>query len=165
MTALETQQGHPLLAHWQYGLGRVVAWTSEAQQGWASAWAQWPDAAQFWSQAVRWALPAPVQAELPAIGRGRPDGRQVTLAVQALADDGRFADLQDTRATVMSPDGSARELVCRSAGQGVYSLHTQVGAPGEYRVLFTQGQREEVAAFSCARRRGASLGGQQRGVA
>ena len=38
VTALETEKGLPLLAHWQYGLGRVVAWTSEAQQGWGSAW-------------------------------------------------------------------------------------------------------------------------------
>ncbi len=148
VTALETQQGHPLLAHWQYGLGRVVAWTSEAQQGWGSAWAQWPDAAQFWSQAVRWALPAPVQANFQPSVEVKPDGRQVTLSVQALADDGRFADLQDTRATVMSPDGSARELVLPQRGPGVYSLDTEVSAPGQYRVLFTQGQREEVAAFT-----------------
>jgi hypothetical protein len=148
VTALETQQGHPLLAHWQYGLGRVVAWTSEAQQGWASDWAQWPDAAQFWSQAVRWALPAPVQANFQPTVQVQPDGRQVTLSIQTLADDGRFADLQDTRATVMPPDGSARELALPQRGPGVYSLDTRVSAPGQYRVLFTQGQREEVAAFS-----------------
>src|SRR5207302_1677836 len=47
LTALETERGHPLLAHWQYGLGRVVVWTSEAQQGWGSDWANWPAAAQF----------------------------------------------------------------------------------------------------------------------
>jgi Mg-chelatase subunit ChlD len=148
VTALETQQGHPLLAHWQYGLGRVVAWTSQAQQGWASAWAQWPDALQFWSQAVRWALPAPVQANFQPSVQVASDGRRVTLSVQALADDGRYADQQDTRATVMSPDGSARELALPQRGPGVYSLETEVSAPGQYRVLFTQGQREEVAAFS-----------------
>jgi Mg-chelatase subunit ChlD/uncharacterized membrane protein len=148
VTALETQQGHPLLAHWQYGLGRVVAWTSEAQQGWASNWAQWSDAAQFWSQAVRWALPAPVQANFQPSVQVQPDGRRVSLSVQALGDDGRFADLQDTRATVMSPDGSARELQLPQRGPGVYSLDTEVSAPGEYRVLFQQGPREEVAAFT-----------------
>jgi uncharacterized membrane protein/Mg-chelatase subunit ChlD len=148
VTALETERGHPLLAHWQYGLGRVVVWTSEAQQGWASAWANWSDAAQLWSQAVRWALPAPVQANFQPFVEVQPDGRQVKLSVQALGDDGRFADLQDTRATVMSPDGSARELALPQRGPGVYSLDTQVSAPGEYRVLFHQGQREEVAAFT-----------------
>jgi uncharacterized membrane protein len=148
VTALETADGQPLLAHWQYGLGRVVAWTSEGQQGWASAWATWPDAAQFWSQAVRWALPAPVQANFQPTVRVGPDGRQVTLSVQALGNDGRFADVQDTRATVLAPDGSAREVVLPQRGPGLYALDTRVSAPGQYRVLFKQGPRQEVAAFT-----------------
>jgi len=148
VTALETERGHPLLAHWQYGLGRVVAWTSDAQQGWASDWANWPDAAQFWSQAVRWSLPAPVQANFQPSVQVGSDGRQVSLAVQALGDDGRFADLQDTRATVLSPDGSARELSLPQRGPGLYSLDTSVPTGGEYRVLFKQGTREEVASFT-----------------
>jgi uncharacterized membrane protein len=148
VTALETESGQPLLAHWQYGLGRVVAWTSDAQQGWSSAWASWPDAGQFWSQAVRWALPAPVQANFQPSVQVGADGRQVTLSVQALGDDGRFADLQDTRATVLGPDGTARELALPQRGPGLYSLDTRVSQPGDYRVLFKQGTREEVAAFS-----------------
>jgi Ca-activated chloride channel homolog len=148
VTALETERGHPLLAHWQYGLGRVVAWTSEAQQGWAGDWAKWPDAAQLWSQAVRWALPAPVQPNFqPSVGVAG-DGRSVTLSVQALGSDGRFADLQDTRATVLSPDGSARQLVLPQRAPGVYSVDMSVEQPGEYRLLFKQGALEEVAAFT-----------------
>jgi uncharacterized membrane protein/Mg-chelatase subunit ChlD len=148
VTALETEQGHPLLAHWQYGLGRVVAWTSEAQTGWGRQWARWPDAAQFWSQAVRWALPAPVQADFQPSVQVGPDGRRVQLAVQSLTGDGHFADLQDTRATVVSPDGTARQLALPQHGPGLYSLETTVGAPGQYRVLFEQGNRQEVAAFT-----------------
>jgi Mg-chelatase subunit ChlD/uncharacterized membrane protein len=148
VTALETERGHPLLAHWQYGLGRVVVWTSEAQQGWASEWAKWPDAARFWSQAVRWSLPAPVQPDFqPTVSVGS-DGRKVTLSVQALGTDGHFADLQETSATVVSPDGSARELSLPQRAPGVYSMDTSVSAAGEYRVLFQQGRREEVAAFT-----------------
>jgi hypothetical protein len=97
---------------------------------------------------VRWALPAPVPADFQPSVQVGPDGRQVQLSVQALADDGRFADLQETRATVVSPDGSARALPLPQTGPGVYSLETSVSAPGQYRVLFTQGDRQEVAAFS-----------------
>jgi uncharacterized membrane protein len=148
VTALETERGHPLLAHWQYGLGRVVVWTSEAQQGWASEWANWADAAQFWSQAVRWSLPAPIRPDFQSAAQVGPDGRRVTLSVQALRDEGRFADLQDTRATVLSPDGSAREIVLAQRAPGTYGLESRVGAPGVYRVLFRQGAREEIAGFS-----------------
>jgi Ca-activated chloride channel homolog len=148
VTALETERGHPLLAHWQYGLGRVVAWTSDAQQGWASAWAKWPSAAQLWSQAVRWSLPAPVRADFqPGVQVG-PDGRQLTLQVQALGDDGQFADLQKTQATVVAPDGTARQVSIPQRGPGMYALDTRVTQAGLYRVLFDQGNREEITAFS-----------------
>jgi Ca-activated chloride channel homolog len=148
VTALETEKGHPLLAHWQYGLGRVVAWTSDAQQGWAKDWAKWQDAGQFWSQAVRWSLPAPVLADFQPSAQLGPDGRQVRLQVQALRDDAHFADLQDTRATVVSPDGSAREVMLPQTGPGTYGLDTRVPAQGAYRVLFAQAAHQEVAAFS-----------------
>jgi hypothetical protein len=148
VTALETERGHPLLAHWQYGLGRVVVWTSEAQRGWGSDWATWQAAGQFWSQAVRWSLPAPVRADLQPSVQVGPDGRQVTLQVQALSDDAHFADLLDTRATVVSPDGSARELRLPQTGPGTYGLDTRVTSPGTYRVLFAQSGRQEMAGFS-----------------
>jgi uncharacterized membrane protein/Mg-chelatase subunit ChlD len=148
LTALETERGHPLLAHWQYGLGRVVVWTSDAQQAWTSDWTKWGDAAQFWSQAVRWSLPAPVRADFQPAAQVGPDGRQVNLSVQSIRDDGHFADLQDTRATVVSPDGSAREVNLIQRGPGTYTLDTRVAAPGQYRVLFRQGTRDEVAAFT-----------------
>src|SRR5207253_1081739 len=79
VTALETERGHPLLAHWQYGLGRVVAWTSEAQRGWASSWTDWSAAAQFWSQAVRWSLPAPIPSTFQPSASIGQDGRRVQL--------------------------------------------------------------------------------------
>jgi hypothetical protein len=148
VTALETERGHPLLAHWQYGLGRVVAWTSEAQRGWGSDWANWPEAGQFWAQAVRWALPSAIRSDFQVDARVEPDGRHLVLRAQALSDDGRFADLRETRATVVSPDGSARAVVLPQRGPGAYELHTRADAPGTYRVLFQQDSKEEVAGFA-----------------
>jgi Ca-activated chloride channel homolog len=153
VTALESQRGHPLLAHWQYGLGRVVAWTSEAQRGWATAWTTWPEASQFWAQVVRWALPAPQQSQLQVTARVLADGRRVTVQAQSVRDDGRFDDLLDTRATILAPDGTARELPMVQRAPGLYELTTTVGLPGVYRVLVAQrgpgGQtRQELAGFA-----------------
>jgi Ca-activated chloride channel family protein len=148
VTALETERGHPLLAHWQYGLGRVVVWTSDAQSGWGSAWTAWTDAGVFWAQALRWALPAPVRADFQPAAIVGADGRSVALSVQALRDDGRFADLQETRATVVAPGEVAREVSLAQKAPGVYAFDSRVNVPGTYRVLFAQGTREEVAAFS-----------------
>src|SRR5207237_7997581 len=50
--ALVSGQLDPLLSEWQYGLGRVTAWTSDTTNRWSSRWLEWPDFARFWSQVV-----------------------------------------------------------------------------------------------------------------
>lgn len=55
---LVSHRDDPVLAAWQYGLGRVVAWTSDALGLWTSHWLQWNQAAQWWANVVTWTLPA-----------------------------------------------------------------------------------------------------------
>ena len=43
----------PLLAHWQSGLGRVAAFTSDIGGTWSGKWLDWPGATSFWVQLVR----------------------------------------------------------------------------------------------------------------
>ena len=156
VTALETSQGDPLLAHWQYGLGRVVTWTSDASpSGWSSRWldSAWPDAALFWPQLVRWSMPAPVRPDFLVTARPDSSGRQILLRVESLREDGTFANGLDTRATVALPDGRAREVSLPQRAPGVYEQMLAVEQPGRYRVLFTQRERdqvikEELAAFT-----------------
>ncbi len=46
----------PILASWQYGLGRAVAFTSDATARWGIDWVTWGDFARFWGQTVRWTM-------------------------------------------------------------------------------------------------------------
>jgi uncharacterized membrane protein/Mg-chelatase subunit ChlD len=52
----------PILAHWQYGLGKGVAFTSDAlsippnKASWDRDWAKSPMYARFWDQLVTWSL-------------------------------------------------------------------------------------------------------------
>jgi Mg-chelatase subunit ChlD len=45
----------PLLADWQYGLGRVVAFTAGLSDD-AETWVGWPRFGKLWSQVVRWSV-------------------------------------------------------------------------------------------------------------
>jgi len=56
---LLSPQGDPILASWQYGLGRAVAFTSDATGRWARDWLGWTGYAAFWPQAVRYTLRQP----------------------------------------------------------------------------------------------------------
>jgi hypothetical protein len=62
----------PLLAIWNYGLGRVVAFTAAPFDD-AERWLAWPGLGKYWSQLVRWA----VREQRPgdyAIGIQKRDG-------------------------------------------------------------------------------------------
>src|SRR6185437_11928657 len=56
-------QEFPLLAYWHYGLGKAVAFTSDAGEPrfWSRGWAEGADGgegiyAKFWEQVVEWSL-------------------------------------------------------------------------------------------------------------
>ncbi len=52
-TSIVTSDGKPILASWRYGLGTVVAFTSDAGGRWTSGWAQHEGAMQLMRQLVR----------------------------------------------------------------------------------------------------------------
>ena len=51
--ALQSDNGLPILAHWQYGAGQVVAWTSDVQGIWSEGFLAWPDAPAFFGGFLR----------------------------------------------------------------------------------------------------------------
>jgi uncharacterized membrane protein len=59
---LVSHRDDPVLAVWQYGLGRVVAWTSDALGLWTGQWLQWKEDAHWWANLVTWTLPSPDSA-------------------------------------------------------------------------------------------------------
>ncbi|MFT3772343.1 MAG: VWA domain-containing protein [Minicystis sp.] len=56
-TALITREDQkPILASWRYGLGKVVALTTDLRADWKAGWSTFPEAGQVLRQAVRFAL-------------------------------------------------------------------------------------------------------------
>jgi Mg-chelatase subunit ChlD len=131
-TVLTSDRGDPLLANWQYGLGHVVAWTSDARPEWAAAWFDSPAARRIWGQAVRWTMPPPTDPAFQLTTSVERD--QVALRVQALQPDGRFADRRDVRATVTTPAGQALQVPLRQIGPGSYEAVFQPPGPGTFAV-------------------------------
>ena len=62
----------PLLATWQYGLGKVVAVPFDPSGAGSADWIRWERFGKFWSQAVRWAMrnETPLDYRLSATQRG-----------------------------------------------------------------------------------------------
>ena len=52
-TILRVDVDKPLLVRWDYGLGRVIAFLSDAKSRWAAPWVRWASFGTLWPQMVR----------------------------------------------------------------------------------------------------------------
>ena len=141
---LSTPRGDPLLATWQYGLGRSAVWTSDLKGQWASEWMVWDDFPRFAAQLVGWTLPAPQVEGLTAQTRLEDDGAIIQVeAIEtgepgpedgSVSTAGRPRDFLDVNATLIGPDLETTELTLPQVGAGRYEAGVEVSQPGTYLV-------------------------------
>ncbi len=102
VSPLPAEQPPPLLAHWTYGLGRAVAFTSDAGRKWSTAWPSWDGYAAFWSQVVRWSM-RPVDNRNLSLNVRREEGK-IKVVVDALDKESQFLNFLQIQGSVLSPD-------------------------------------------------------------
>jgi uncharacterized membrane protein len=141
---LVSDKGDPLLAHWQYGLGRSVAFTSDAKARWALAWLGWPKYRQFWSQVARWALRRVDLADFNT--EVSVEGGEGVLSVEALDPDQNYRNFLDLQAVVVSPDGEKQTVRLEQTGPGRYEARFDTRDVGAYLINVAEVQDGQVAA-------------------
>ena len=126
---VETEQG-PLLAAWQYGLGRSIAFTSDLSNRWGKDWIGWEHYGRFTSQMVKWAQRKESQQRFKAtIDR---KGGVGTFQVDITTNTNRFVNHLDLNTNILLP-----------SGQNQTAALDQI-APGRYECTFPA---EEIGAY------------------
>jgi uncharacterized membrane protein len=127
---LKSPQGDPLLATWQYGLGRVVAWTSDAEGRWTAGLLSWPSANRFFGDVVRYSLP---QAGDPALQvETQVHGDHTHILVTAPSYSGASVSV-----SALTPDLSDAKLVLSSTGPGRFEGDLRTDQVGSYLLRVT----------------------------
>jgi Mg-chelatase subunit ChlD len=127
---LVSDRGDPLLAKWQLGLGRVVAWTADDGSDYAAQWASWGQYDQFWGQALRWSLPDPTNQAITAdLAR---DGDDVVVTVDSQTSEGDAIDLQGQAVEITMPDGTTQSAELSIVSPGLYEARVTSPDPGAY---------------------------------
>jgi hypothetical protein len=128
---LQSPQGDPLLATWEYGLGRVMAWTSDAQGRWTAGLLRWPNANRFFGDVVRYTLP---QAGDPALQlETQVQGDHTHLLITAPNYSGAGVAV-----SAVTPDLSDQELILASTGPGRFEGDLPTDLVGSYLLHVTQ---------------------------
>lgn len=129
-TLLKTHKEDPLLASWQYGLGTVAAFTSDAKPKWAQRWMGWSDFSIFWTQQVRSVLRKGGRNQF-ALNGTIQNGKGV-VEMQAFSPEGEAMNLPSPQVQVATPSGKSFAITLQQQGAGKYRGEFELGETGTY---------------------------------
>ena len=135
--ALLTGREDPLLAQWQYGLGRAVAWTSDARQQWATPWIGTPEFGTLTAQLVAWTLP-PQDSEGIEVHFSPGERGDLDVEVTSFDDDAGPRNFYRTVLRLVSPDLEPTQTMLEQVGPGRYTGSVHAEDPGAYLVRIAQ---------------------------
>lgn len=139
---LSTHKDDPLLAVWRYGLGKSVAFTSDAKNRWAGEWLEWPGFGKFWQQLARWVVRQRKESVLqPHLKIEQGKG---TLTVDAIDETGKFINFLSLEARIVTPGKNAFSLGLKQIAPGRYQGEFAATEIGPY-LVSTWGEKAETA--------------------
>lgn len=131
-------ENNVILAGWTYGLGRSVAWTTDAGARWADQWPAWEGFGKLAEQVVRWSMRPVGQPGNFTVSTDVRDG-QGQVVITTLDQDDAFQNFLDMQGTVVGPDLKPRELVVEQTAPGRYVGHFNAAEAGSYFVMIQPG--------------------------
>ncbi|MCZ6697669.1 MAG: glutamine amidotransferase, partial [Planctomycetota bacterium] len=139
---LVTEKGDPLLAHWQCGVGRTVAFTSGRWKYWGADWTSWPSFSKIWAQSLRWCMRQGSAADYDlTVSR---EGDVAHLILDSISENEGFANYRRFEGVVIH-DGESRQVRISQTGPGRYEAFFPAKKQGIYliniRAPGTNGQK------------------------
>lgn len=114
---LESEKEDPVLAKWQYGLGKTVAWTSDLSGEWSGNWPSWKQWSPFWNNLVTSTLPQ-YEGDAYELTAAKSD-EQATVSINSYSN----------------VNGEVTGKIVNTLGEEVPS-EFRITAPGEYEMSF-----------------------------
>ena len=121
---LVSPKGDPLLAQWQHGLGRSIAWTSDSEGRWTTTLNAWERTPAFWSALVNWTLP-PREAAFQVEG-------DVQAGIASLVVEGDIPESSRLAARVVGPRLKVMEIPLPATAIGRFEAEFPAKDQGSY---------------------------------
>jgi uncharacterized membrane protein len=120
----------PVLAHWQVGLGKTIAFTSGLWPRWGAQWTPWPKFSKFWAQAARWISR---QAEAAAFDvTTTVHGGRAKLRIDAVDKNADAINFMEVAGTLVTPEQQSETLQLTQTGPGRYETEFDARERGNY---------------------------------
>lgn len=123
---LESDKKEPILATWQYGLGRTVAWTSDMEGKWSGKWLQSPSGREIIQNMISWVMK-------------KQSGKQVQTEAEIVGEKSRLTvtmeydeSIRSIKGTVVSSSNENYDVTLDMTAPGVYTAMMDTNEEGGY---------------------------------
>ncbi len=131
LLSAKTDQGNdPLLARWQAGLGRTVAFTSGMWRRWGPGWLNWDQFDPRWAQIVRWAMRKSGTTDLDV--QARIEEGKGKIVIDAVDKSAGYINFLEFAGSVIDPDLKPKPLDIVQTGPGHYEATFDADTAGSY---------------------------------
>ncbi len=128
----------PVLAQWQYGIGRVATWTPGLSPQWAASWA---GRTQLWQDALRWVERGVGIPVLTPVLIGPGAGR---LRIDTIVNADVSLDLAHIEGELRAEDGHTVGVTFNQTGPSEYEATVPELQAGVYRYALSDGQTDQT---------------------
>jgi Ca-activated chloride channel homolog len=127
---LQTPGEKPLLARWQYALGKTAMFTSDGKDRWAAEWLKWTGYPKFWAQLVRETMRRQDNDEFDF--QVERDGDEARVTINAVEKDGKFRNALRPQLRVLNPSQTTTTVDVPQVGPGSYETRVPLRQDGTY---------------------------------
>lgn len=139
---LESDKQEPILATWQYGLGRTAVWTSDVSGQWSKDWLNSAQGRQILQNSISWVMKK--QSSKDVTATAVIEGEKSLLTVEMAYDE----SVTEVKGTVVSNDNRTYDVVLNRTAPNRYAGSMDTVAEGGYilnlQITNEQGQTENV---------------------
>lgn len=123
---LKSDKDDPVLASWQYGLGRSAAWTSDIKGNWTQKWLTSQEGVAVIRNTIAWVMRKQASRDIHITGERK--GEKSNIIVQMPYDD----TIKEMKGSVISSDNQQYEVNFSSVAPGVYEGTIDTKEEGAY---------------------------------
>lgn len=120
----------PILSTWQYGLGRSIAFTSDASGRWAADWvSSWSGFSRFWGQVLSSSMSensGNIETQVKFVDQS------AKITVDARDEAGAFLNNLALQVSVLGPDNQTETVILQQTAPGRYEGSFQPHSEGSY---------------------------------
>ena len=129
----------PVLVHWQYELGKAVAFTSGYWPKWGVSWTNWSKFAKLWAQIVRWSMRQEAPANFDTYTH--IEGNRGKIVIDALDKNAGYLNYLQLDPKIIGPDNEEVPASFTQIAPGKYQAEFEADRAGHYLASIRIGDR------------------------